>query len=150
MLSIESPADTTFDCYIHGTSPVKNARSSNRKYFNCILQKKDEAVRVVCFSSQKQTELRTLQATKSPVRVTNFSKTNTGDIILDNQTKFTHLSHLPFAYSDTLTANGTVLILSLAQVAAEQLVTVKAQVTHVSGKQEVTIQDPTSSVKWHP
>ena len=160
MLSIEFPADTAFDCYIHGTSPVKNARSSNRKYFNCILQKKDEPVRVVCFSSQKQTELTTLQVTKTPVRVTNFSKTKTGDIILDNQTKFTPLSHLPFSYSDTLTANGTVLISSLAQVAAEQLVTVKAEVTHVSGvnktptlrqgvlsKQEVTIRDPTSSVK---
>ncbi|KAK2568975.1 hypothetical protein P5673_007088, partial [Acropora cervicornis] len=71
--------------------------------------------------------------TKTPVRVTNFSKTNTDDIILDNQTKFTPLSHLPFAYSHTLTANGTVLILSLAHVAAEQLVTVKAEVTHVSG-----------------
>jgi len=156
----ESPADTTFDCYIHGTSPVKNARSSHRKYFNCILQKKDEAIRVVCFSSQKPTELTTLQVTKIPVRVTNFSKTNTGDINLDNQTKFTPLSNQPFAYSDTLTANGTVLISSLAQVAVEQLVTVKAEGMHVSGvkktptlcqrvlsKQEVTIRDPTSSVK---
>ena len=146
--------------YIHGTSPVKNARSSTRKYVNCILQKKDGAVIVVCFSSQKQTELTTLQVTKTHVRVINFSKTNTGDIILDNQTKFTFLGHLPFAYSDTLTANGTVLISSLAQVAAEQLVTVKAEVTHVSGikktptlrqrvlsKLEGTIRDPTSSVK---
>ena len=139
---------------------MKNARASNRKYFNCVLQKKDEAVRVVCFSSQKQTELKTLQVTKTSVRVTNVSKTNTGDIILNNQTKVTPLSHLPFEYSDILTANGTVPISSLAQVAAEQLVTVKAEVTHVSGvkkiptlrhgvlsKQEVTIRDPTSSIK---
>lgn len=44
---------------------------------------------------------------------------NTGDINLDNQTKFTPFSNQPFAYSDTLTANGTLLISSLAQVAAE-------------------------------
>ena len=80
--------------------------------------------------------------TKTPVRVINFSKTNTGDIILDNQTKFTSLSHVPFAYSGTLTANGTVLILSLAQVAAEQLVTVKAEVTHVSGVKKTPAIDP--------
>ena len=80
---------------------VKNANSSNRKYFNCILQKKDEAIRVVCFSSQKLTELTTLKVTKTPVRVTNFSKTSTGDIVLDNQIKSIPLSNQPFAYSDT-------------------------------------------------
>jgi len=139
---------------------VKNSTSSHRKYFKCILQKNDEAVSLVCFSSQKQPELKTLQVTKTPVRVSNFSTSNTGDIILDNHTKITPLDSLPFTYSDSLTTTGTASISSLAQVAAEQLVTVKAQVSHVSGvkkiptsrqgvlhKQEVIIRDPTGSIK---
>lgn len=83
ILITESAADPLVSCYIHAVSPVKNAKSSNKKYFNCTLQKGAESVTVVCFVSQKQPELKTLDQTKAAVRVSNYNKSLTSDIVLD-------------------------------------------------------------------
>ena len=66
----------------------------------------------------------------------NYNKSLTGDIVLDNQTKLTPVGQVPFNYSETLTTTGVVPISSFPRVAAEQLVTVKAEVTHVSGEKK--------------
>ena len=83
ILITESAADPLVSCYIHAVSLVKNAKSSNKKYFNCTLQKGAESVTVVCFVSQKQPELKTLDQTKAAVRVSNYNKSLTSDIVLD-------------------------------------------------------------------
>ena len=100
--------------------------------------KKDEAVRVICFASQKQLELATLQQTKTAVRVSNYNKSLTGDIVLDNQTKLTPVGQIPFNYCETLTTTGVVPISSLPQVAAEQLVKVKVKVTDGSNVKTIS------------
>ena len=63
-------------CYIHAMSPMKNAKSSTRKYFDCTLQNKDTTVRAVCFSPEKFSELNTLQKTMTPVKITNNYNTS--------------------------------------------------------------------------
>lgn len=67
---------------------------------------------------------------------------------------------IQFQYSDSLTSTGFVTIAALEKLAAEQLISVKAQVGKISGtkklqtqyrgtltSQEVIIGDPTTSIK---
>ena len=162
-----STAPKELHCYIHAISPVKKATSSNRKYFDCTLQNEDNSVRAVCFSTEKHPELKTLQQTKSPVKITNYNTSaNNGkeDIILLSKTKITPITSddSNFPYSGELTAATGILpnLLALEKLAAEQLVTIKAQVAQMSSvktlrtqhqgvlkKQELLIRDTTTSVK---
>lgn len=90
-----STAPKELHCYIHAISPVKKATSSNRKYFDCTLQNKDNSVRAVCFSTEKHPELKTLQQTKSHVKITNYNTSATNgkeDIILLSKTKITPIT----------------------------------------------------------
>jgi len=162
-----STAPKELHCYIHAISPVKKATSSNRKYFDCTLQNEDNSVRAVCFSTEKHPELKTLQQTKSPVKITNYNTSaNNGkeDIILLSKTKITPITSndINFPYSGELTAATGILpnLLALEKLAAEQLVTIKAQVAQMSAaktlrtqhqgvlkKQELLIRDTTTSIK---
>lgn len=162
-----STAPKELHCYIHAMSPVKKASSSNRKYFDCTLQNKDNSVKAVCFSPEKYAKLNTLQQTKSPVKITNYNTSaNNGkeDIILLSKTRITPITSndIDFHYSGKLTAATGILpnLLALEKLAAEQLVTIKAQVAQMSAaktlrtqhqgvlkKQELLIRDTTTSVK---
>lgn len=151
-------------CYVHAVSPVKNSKSSSRRYFNFVLQEKDNTVRGVCFSPNKHSELHTLQQTKSPVKVSNYVKSqNSDDIIFNQSTKVTPLdsTNIDFLYSDKLTTTGMLKNISCCNdLASEQLVTLKAEVAQISGvkkiqtqhqgtltKQEVILRDPTDFIK---
>ena len=148
-------------CYIHAVSPVKDAKFSGRKYFNCTVQKKDGPVRAVCFSPNKHSEFTTLQKAKSPVKVSNYTKSTGKDIVFNQYTKITPTDDIDFQHSAKLLASGVAnTIASLNEVAPEQLVSVKAEIAEVSGvktvktqhqgtlkKQEVLIRDATSSMK---
>ena len=100
----------------------------------CTLQNEDNSVRAVCFSTEKHPELKTLQQTKSPVKITNYNTSaNNGkeDIILLSKTKITPITSddINFPYSGELTAATGILpnLLALEKLAAEQPVTIKAQ-----------------------
>ena len=150
-------------CYLHAVSPIKKAMSSNKRYFNCMLQKNDTVIRAVCFSPQKHSELKTLQQTKSPVKVSNYQKSQNKDIILNQYTKIAPVdpTDINFMHSNKLTSTGTAkTISSLNELAPEQVVTLKAEVAQVSSvkkihtqyqgalkKQEVLLRDSTSSIK---
>lgn len=164
---MEERKEDELHCYIHAMSPMKNAKSSNRKYFDCTLQNKDTTVRAVCFSPEKFSELNTLQKTMTPVKITNYntSAASSGkeDIIILSKTRISPITsnEIDFPYLTELTASGILPDLSaLEKLAAEQLVTIKAEVAQVSAvktlhtqyqgvlkKQEVIIRDPTTSVK---
>ena len=153
-------------CYVHAVKPVKKATSSNRKYFNCTIQGEEKLTRAVCFSPEKHSQLKTLQETKSPVKIENFghsSNDENGDMLIHKYTKITPIdaTKIIFSYSDGLTATGVVPISSIVNLAVEQLVSVKAQVAHLSGvkivqtqhqgtlkKQEVIIRDTTGCIKF--
>ena len=144
-------------CYIHGVSPVKDAQFSG----NCTVQKKDGPLRAVCFSPNKHSEFVALQKAKSPVKVSNFTKSKGKDIIFNQYTKITPVDNIDFQHSSKLLVTGIAnTIASLNEVAPEQLVSVKAEIPEVSGvksvktqyqgtlrKQEVLIRDTTSSMK---
>lgn len=164
---MEERKEDELHCYIHAMSPMKNAKSSNRKYFDCTLQNKDTTVRAVCFSPEKFSELNTLQKTMTPVKITNYntSAASSGkeDIIILSKTRISPITsnEIDFPHLTELTASGILPDLSaLEKLAAEQLVTIKAEVAQVSAvktlhtqyqgvlkKQEVIIRDPTTSVK---
>ena len=111
--------------------------------------------------------MNTLQKTKTPVKITNYntSAASSGkeDIIILSKTRISPITsnEIDFPYLSELTASGILPDLSaLKKLAAEQLVTIKAEVAQVSAvktlrtqyqgvlkKQEVTIRDPTTSVK---
>lgn len=146
--------------YIHSVSPMKTANISKKKYFNYSLQKEDDTVRGVCFSPQKYAELKTLEKTKSPVKLQNYKVSATNDIIIDQKSRLSPMDHIPFVMSDVITANDVTSISALINVMPEQIITLKAQVTHVSPvkvmitqnhgplrKQEVLLRDPSGTIK---
>ena len=163
--SAKSKSGDGLECFVHAVSPVKKANSSDRKYFNCTLQLANKSCRAVCFSPDKQSELKMLEQVKSPVKIQNY-KTNQAlngkdEIILQKFTKFTPLAGVDFSHNKFLSAVGIIPNISgLDKLALEQLVSIKAYVAEVSNvkqiivhgktplkKQEVLIADPTSCIK---
>ena len=125
-----------------------------------ILQTEDEPLRAVCFVPEKQSELKTLEKIKSPVKIQNYDKGNKDVLILKN-TKITPLESTGIGFShDMYTSTSLPNLASLQKVAPEQIVAVKAQVVQLSGimsqdtkfrgtldKQEVIIRNTTSSTR---
>ena len=149
-------------CYIHAVSPVKKADRNERRYFNPILQTKDESIRAVCFTPEKQSELKTLENVKSPVKIQNFKKP-VKDILLNRFTKIKAIekSEIDFNWADICNSEGVVPnISSIQNVAGEQVISLKGEIAQLSGlkyvntlhygklkKQEVIVRDTTSSTK---
>jgi hypothetical protein len=127
---------------------VKTANSSDKKYFNWTLQlANNHSCRAVCFSPDKQSELKMLEKVKSPVKIQNY-KTNQGmngkdEIILQRFTKFTPLGNTDadFSHNKFLTAVGVIPnITALEKLALEQLVSIKAHVVEVSSVKQIITQ----------
>ena len=162
-----SATSDNINCYVHAVSPIKRSTSSERRYFNCMLQTETASCRAVCFSPEKFPELKTFEKVKSPVKIENFrSKPGLNgekDIIIQKNTSFTALdnSSVNFEHNELLTTTGLIPnISSLDKVASEQLISVKAHVlqlpsvkqiqTYNQGalkKQEVVLADPTNWIK---
>ena len=127
---------------MHAVSPVKKSTKSNRKYFNFILQGKDNTARGVCFAPAKHSELSTLQKTKSPVKVCNYSQSN-DDVIFNHVTKLTPLDgeDIDFPYSESISITGMIKnIASCYELASEQLVSIKEEVAVVSAVKKIHTQ----------
>jgi hypothetical protein len=132
-------------------------------FFNLILQTKDESVRAVCFSPEKQTELKTLEKVKSPVKIKNYQKPHQDIIFINKYTKITPLpiDEIDFPRTEICNEDGLIPnISSLQKVAGEQIVSLKGEVAELSGikyldtlhhgklkKQEAIVRDTTSSTK---
>ena len=65
---------------------VKKADKNEKRYFNMILQTKDESIKAVCFATKKQSELKTLEKVESPAKIQNFQKPDK-DILLNKFAK---------------------------------------------------------------
>mgnify|MGYP002804014479 FL=1 len=117
ILNLSFQLDTTatsatsddINCYVHAVSPVKKASSSERKYFNCMLQTEKASCRAVCFSPEKHPELKTLEKVKSPVKVQNYrcmpGLHGEEEIIIQKNTTFTALDSVNFGHNELLTAS---------------------------------------------
>lgn len=150
-----------FECHIHSVSPLKKSSAQNKKFFNCWLQSNEEdVIRVVCFDPHRHDELSSLKTAKTAVKIQSYKKNQQGEITLDDKCKFIPVPKLGFQYREPVATNEVLSIAQLANVASEQLVKIKAEVTAVSGvkvlqtlhqgalkKQDVTVRDPTSSIK---
>ena len=102
------------------------------------------------FSPQKYTQVKTLEKTKSPVKLQHYKMSSSNDIV----------NEIQFEMSNIITANNLSNIGSLMSVSANQLITLQAEVTHISQvkdmptinhgelkKQDVMIRDPTGTTK---
>ena len=161
LFHLDSDADN-IKCYVHAVSPVKKSTKSNCRYFNFILQGKDNTARGVCFAPAKHSELSTLQKTKSPVKVCNYSQSN-DDVIFNHVTKLTPLDgeDIDFPYSESISITGMIKnIASCYELASEQLLSIKAEVAVVLAvkkihmqhqgtleKQEIILRDNTGCIK---
>ena len=68
----------------HKPSPVKTAKNSTTDYFDCHLQtNQNDAVRLVCYSLRKRTNLQQVYEKRSPIKITetkrNTAKRTTAD-----------------------------------------------------------------------
>ena len=118
MFHSDSDADD-IKCYVHAVSPVKNSSKSNRSF----LQGKDNTARGVCFAPAKHSELSTLEKTKRPVEVYNYSQSN-DDVIFNHATKLTLLDaeDIDFPYPESISLTGMIKnIASCSELASEQL-----------------------------
>ena len=134
-----------FQCYIHAVSPVKKANRSDKKYFNFTVQRKDSRSHGVCIVYQMHSKLTTFQKSKSQVKVENYGMSNSNDIVFNQNTKV-FLQDQPeqdFTFAnDVAVANSGLAkdIASLSNIASDQIVSLKACVTHVSGVKKITTQ----------
>ena len=130
---------TSINCYFHNTSPVKTASTSNKKYFNCVVQCSDKSVRAVCYSPEKRAELHALASTRSPVKLDNYKRPNNrdDDFVITKFTKIVPIDkkEIDFSFSEELTTTATgkpLNISAIQKVAAEQLISIKAKVVSLS------------------
>ena len=111
---------TSINCYFHNISPVKTASTSNKKYFNCVVQCGDKSVRAVCYSPEKRAELHALASTRSPVKLDNYKRPNNrdDDFVITKFTKIVPIDkkEIDFSFSEELTTNGLTLTRSVIQV----------------------------------
>ena len=141
------------NCYLHSISTVQKAQSSNRKYFNCIVQTHEKPVRAVCYSPEKRAELKVLATTKSPVKMRNFKQPDTSDdLIITKWTKITPLEkdQIKFSYSEELAASTSgdpVNLSAIHNLASEQLICVKGQAAGTSKWLQLGIQATPKSRK---
>ena len=82
---------TEISGFIHNVSPLK--KSSKTTYFQMVLQTADDtAIRAICFSPKKHSDLQTRSKASSPVKLTNFRiKEDDGlkTILMDNRLQIT-------------------------------------------------------------
>ena len=122
-------------------SPIKKASSSNRKFFNCTIQAKNSVIRAVFFfPPEKHSQLSTFEATKSPVKLQDFSysgENQSEDLVIHRMTIATPVSEVLFPITEELQKNAPITIASLQKLAPEQLVDFKAEVCAVSATKKV-------------
>ena len=99
------------ECYVHVVSPMKTAISNNRKYFNCTIQEKKSHMGSLFFPKKKHSKLKTVQQTKSAIKMENFAHARNdenGDLLMYKYTKIVPIDSttIPFPYLDNLTATG--------------------------------------------
>ena len=102
-------------------SPIKKAATSEKHFFfYLILQTKDESVRAVCFSPEKQNELKTMEKVKSPVKIINFQKPHQ-DIFINKCTKITPLpiDEIDFPHAEICNKDGLIPNMSSLKKVAE-------------------------------
>ncbi len=138
-------------CYIHNVSPTKKASSSNRKFFNCTVQAKDNVIHAVCFSPEKHSQFSTIEATKSPVKVEDFlhsADNQSEDLVIHRMTTATPISatEILFPITKELEKNAPITIASLRKLAQERLVDLKAKVCAVSPMKKVIYQGPLKKI----
>ena len=130
-------------CYVHNVTPVHN--SGKVKYTTCQLQTSESAlVKAICFSPNKNTPLKSAMLNKSPIKIAKFEYNKKfNNVVIKNNSSVTVHSHaLPFKMKEAL-GSQVFTIDSLQTTAAQQLVTIKATVTHISGRQAIKLEDKT-------
>ncbi|XP_028400886.1 uncharacterized protein LOC114523994 [Dendronephthya gigantea] len=160
-----TPPETLL-CYLHNISQVKTATESKRKYFNCVVQCDNRALRGVCFSPEKRSEMSAVATTKSPVKIKNFkrARNDENNVTITKYTTITPVEQgeVDFAFSEELSQSATgepVSVSSVSNLVSEQLITIKGKVLKVSGqkvqatrfgrvrKQDVIVADPSGYIK---
>ena len=94
------------------------------------------------------------------MKLQNYKISATNDITIHQKSCLSPLDNIPFATSDVIITNDVTSISALMNVIPEQIITHKAQVTHVSPvtvvitqnhdplrKQEVMLWDPSGTMK---
>lgn len=102
--------------YVHNVSTVTNAARSNTRYFSGSIQTQhDEFIRFVSFSPEKQPQLKSAEASKSPVNVTRCiitPKGNSKEITIRKNSEVTVCTRLDFERSTRLEERSKFMSLS--------------------------------------
>lgn len=134
---MEDKKNKSITGYIHNLSPIK--KSQKTSYFDMQIQTHDSILRGVCFSPPKLDKFKDICETKSPVKLTNVNikvSDDTQSVLMDNRTNIEQVE--PEFQIQVLEPIQN--IASLAAVNNRQLVTLKAEITQLSGIKRISTQ----------
>ena len=147
-------------CYVTSVTPVRH--NADCKFFNCQLKYGEKQyVNGVVFYPGKRHIVRKYSNEKSPEKISNYSLGNRygpTSLVMNSKT-FSKGASKPNFVPDQSKENENVSLENLNNIAAEQLITVKAKIINLSGvkvvplanetfrKREIDISDPTGTSK---
>ena len=121
-------------CYLHSVSPVKKGAITGTCYFDMAIQTKDSVKRAVCFAPENHQDYTNMEVAKCPVKLTNYNLSPTKEVMINKYTRMKSVQSdsVTFKFNAKL-SSGTVLSLTDPEkLAAEQLVTIKANISKLS------------------
>lgn len=130
-------------CYVHNVTPVHN--SGKVKYTTCQLQTSENAlVKAICFPPDKNKPLKSAMQNRSPIKLTKFeyNKKLSNVVIKNNSSVTIQPDALPFKINEAL-GNQVFTMDSLQSTAPQQLVTIKATVSQISGTKTIKLENKT-------
>ena len=166
MFALASQSHKDLDpCYVHSLSPIIKAKTSDKRYFDMMLQTEEITTRAVCFSPEKHHLIKSFEESKSPIKIKNVQKrlyNGTEEYTIQKHSKIqpANQDEVSFSYLEAMSASKEPTFISqLSDVSPEKLVSVKAMVSEVSEpvkqenqygpdlrRQEVVIVDPSDCI----
>ena len=142
----ERNAKSNVDGYIHNISPINTAKSGNR-YFDFTIQENEEERRVVCFSPEKISTLKTKEERKLSVRLVNVSpqkrryEPDSTEYTMGKYSRVEEPKNLSFEWKTCNSGHESNTVLSVEEVISSvnsgETVTVKGKVLFKSQTQTV-------------
>lgn len=152
--------DTNLIGFVHKNKALKIS-NSNVKQFYFTIQEKDKCRRAVCFSPDKHPNITNAAIAKNPINISKMTQSpSSGDQLLGRRSRINATQDVPadYIHSSILNTDSLVEIKSLHEFAAEQVISVKAEIclgpvkiihlndNSILKKQETVVYDTTGTI----
>ncbi|CAB4011624.1 Hypothetical predicted protein, partial [Paramuricea clavata] len=126
-------------CYVHDITPMK---SGSMSYMTCNLQTSTSKLKAVCSSPEKSNPLKKASAGRSPIKIKKFDFSSKFNNVVINKHTVIEDYKEPIGFS-CADPSALVTLSSVHGISPGQMVTLKANVTQMSGVKHVKIDNGT-------